>query len=233
MPTFRSFLAVMPFALLVACGDSAGDTGPAGGDAGHGGGDAGGGDGGGQPAVETDCEDGADGDQDGAIDCEDSDCADHWSCKLPDTVRYDTVINFRGNTITCELVGIEYDVDIGDCHTVGGGPLALIDDAQQSCPDCDRTYQGPLTYTQDTCASKLGQPLPTTATFGMVFLNETQRELFAPDDQWNWYSLGILEETKGVFTLSTSEDIVLDPDGCDNGDQNIGTVSLKVDFQDQ
>ncbi|RME23336.1 MAG: hypothetical protein D6798_13720 [Deltaproteobacteria bacterium] len=231
MPTCRTLPPLLGLILLGACGDRADDTGHGGapGDAGHGGQT----DGGSEPAVESDCEDGADDDGDGAIDCEDSDCADHWSCNLPDSIRYDTVIDFWGNTITCELVGIEYDVEIGDCHTVGGGPLSRIEDPQQTCADCDRTYQGPLTYTQDTCSSKLGQPLPSTATLGLVFLNETQRELFAPDDQWNWYSLGILELVDGVYTLSTSEDIIIDPEGCDNGKQNIGTIDLRVDIEDR
>ncbi len=236
-----SRLPILALLLTLACGDkddhSHDDTGVSESDGDGGAGDGGAGDGGSgdggstTPTSESDCEDGIDEDEDGATDCEDSDCADHWRCNLPDALQYSTVVDFRGNTIECEWVGIEYDVDIDDCYSAGGGTLTQID-TEQACPKCDRTYKGPLNWPQDSCSDFLETPMPADATFGFVFISETQRELWVPDDVWNWYPLAILDDNAGVYGDSSSEDIIADPDDCDNGDQNLGTLTLTLQFTD-
>lgn len=183
------------------------------------------------PTSESDCEDGVDEDSDGVTDCEDPDCASFWACDLPDAVDYHTFFEFRGNTIECEWIGIEYDVDIDDCSTEASGRLNMLE-GPQACPDCDRSYSGPITYGTDTCSELLGVAQAPDASFGLVFLAEDQRELWAPDEAGAWFPLVTLTRQDKLWTNTTSEDIWADPEDCDNGDQNLGNLTVTVDFRD-
>lgn len=236
----RTALFSLSLALLLgACGEDDGGGGPpgpaddTGGADGGATGDGGGGDGGG-PSTEQDCTDGVDEDGDGAADCLDSDCADAWQCKLPERLDFHSVFDFRGNTIECEVWGIEVDVDIDDCRTDTSAVLALVKGGPQACPQCDRTYRGNLVYAEDSCSDLLETAPPVDAAYGYIFVDEFNRELWAPDDTGAWIYLETLSSDNGRrWELGGSEAIWADPDDCDNGDQNLGTLTVTLSWLDQ
>lgn len=227
----------LPLAMLlvIACGDKADGDGPPGpqdGGSSDGGGDAGGGDGGAIP-VESDCEDGTDDDGDGLADCEDSDCAENWTCNLPDNLDFSSKVFFDGNTIECEVWGVEVDVDIEDCRADSTASLRLVETGP-TCPTCDRTYSGPLTYTTETCSALIGVAAPTRVDYGFVFLDPRTRELWSPDEAGTWTLVDTMISTDGItFALSGAEPIMDDPDDCDNGMQNLGTLSVDLSWTDR
>lgn len=237
------WLPALTALLLVACdGDlyDGGDKNPPGpqdegsdsGSASDGGTDGGSDDGTSGPTTEQDCENGADEDGDGDIDCADADCADAWNCNLPDAMQYRGLIDFRGNTIECEAFGIEFDYDVDDCQTDASGRLTRIQDAR-ACTECDRTYYGSLSYAVDSCSDMLETDPVPDALFGFVFLSETERELYSQDPtDGTWYFIETITRTKGEWRISGSDAVWADPDDCDNGDQNLGTLTITTSFKD-
>ncbi|MCK6506835.1 hypothetical protein L6R53_26265 [Myxococcota bacterium] len=236
--TARPF-ALVALSLLLACGDKDDGGGPPGPQDDTGGGDGGadggaGGDGGNQvPSNETDCEDGRDEDQDGAADCEDSDCASHWRCALPEQMDFRSDVFFDGYTIECEAWGIEVDVDIEDCVADAVSALRLVTTGRL-CESCERTYEGTLTYNQDTCSALLETVPPTRAEYGFNFLDANTRELWSPDEMGTWQMVDRLVSTDGVtWTLAGTEEIWADPEDCDNGNQNLGLLSVTLTWRDR
>ncbi|MCB9777560.1 MAG: hypothetical protein H6742_03265 [Alphaproteobacteria bacterium] len=234
----RSGLLVLAAALLAGCtGDTYGGKdknppGPQDNGADDSGGDGGSDDGGGGPTTEQDCDDGLDEDSDGSADCLDADCASAWNCNLPEGIEYRGQIDFRGNTIECEAFGIEFDVDVDDCQTDASSNLRWIQDAR-ACPECDRTYFGTLSYAVDSCSEMLETTPATEALFAFVFLSETERELYSQDPtSGTWYYLDTMTRAEGRWTLSGSDSVIADPDDCDNGDQNLGTLTITTSFRD-
>lgn len=238
----RTALCTLALALLLpACGDKDGgdDTGGAGdggaGDGGDGGGDGGGGDGGvtGPPENETDCQDGADEDEDGLADCLDSDCAAEWFCSLPDRIDFRSTVFFDGYTIECEKWGIEFDYDVEDCRADAVSNLTLVEKGRV-CAECDRTYQGTLTYNEDSCSALLETTAPTRAEYGFVFLDARTRELWSPDEVGTWTFVERLSSTDGlVWQMSGAEEMWANPDECDNGDQNLGLLTVDLSWTDR
>lgn len=233
--TVRPF-ALVALSLLLACGDKDDGDGPSGAQDDTGGvGDGGaGGDGGGQiPSNETDCEDGRDEDQDGTADCEDSDCATFWRCALPDTMDFRSDVYFDGYTIECEAWGIEVDVDIEDCVADAVSNLTLVTTGRR-CESCERTYEGELTYNQDSCSALLETPAPTRGEYGFNFLDANTRELWSPDETGTWLFVDRLVSTDGVnWVLAGTEEIWADPEDCDNGNQNLGLLSVTLSWRDR
>jgi hypothetical protein len=224
--------AIVPlFILLAACtGGDGGDTErPRPGE--HG--DGGAGDGGDEPGAESDCTDGTDDDGDGDTDCADSDCADVFECTWPDAVDHTSRFQFDGNTIECQVWGVDVDYDVPDCLTTLTAELSLLE-GPQACPDCDRTFAGDLNYTQDSCSELLGTTLPPSAAFGFVFVSASQRELWGQDEAGAWAFTSLVDSTDGrTWELVASEAVYDDPEDCDNGMQNLGTLTLTVAFVDR
>jgi hypothetical protein len=227
-------LLPLAFALaVVGCGDESEDTDrPTGGDHGDGGaGDAGSGDGG--TPTEGDCTDGVDDDDDGKADCLDPDCAEVFECTWPDALDHTSRFQFDGNTIECQVWGVDVDYDVPDCTTALTASLTELTGAQ-ACQSCDRSYSGAFTYTQDTCSELLGTTLPQSGAFGFVFVSETQRELWGQDEAGQWAFSSLVDSTDGRnWELTASEAVYDDPEDCDNGTQNLGTLTLTVAFVDQ
>ncbi|NOY26776.1 MAG: hypothetical protein GXP62_12965 [Oligoflexia bacterium] len=188
---------------------------------------------GGAVTVELDCSDGTDDDGDGQADCDDSDCSEDYWCNLPDQINFRSQFHFTGNTIQCDLFGIGIDVDVDNCDTVASTSLTQIRQGSV-CPDCDRTYQGDLTYTQDTCSALLDAPFPADALYGFVFLDEFNRDLWAQDETGTWVQFKRLTSANGhQWEIVGSEEIWGDPTDCNNGKQNLGTLDLLLTWTDQ
>ncbi len=233
-------LTFAPLLLLLACGDKDTGDGPPGpqdggstGDGGGAGDGGGGGDDGGAVPVEGDCEDGADNDADGLADCLDSDCVDSWNCNLPATIDFSSQVFFDGNTIECEVWGIDVDVDIEDCQANATTELRWVESGP-TCPTCDRTYSGVFTYSVETCSALIGVPAPTRVDYGFVFVDPRTRELWSPDTAGTWVYVDTLGSADGrTFGLTGSEPILDDPDDCDNGTQNLGTLNVDLQWVDR
>ena len=113
--------------------------------------------------------------------------------------------------------------------------LDWIEGGPQTCPDCDRTYRGALTYSTDTCSELLGESLPVDAIYGFVFLDEYNRELWAPDTTTGkWYFIERLTSDNGrQWLINGSDAIIMDPEDCDNGNQNLGTLTITLTWVDR
>lgn len=163
-------------------------------------------------AVEADCTDGIDDDGDGDIDCDDSDCDAVQACQWPDQVQ--AVI-----TIDVDVTGAAaflYD----DCFLMSESELDSTVSISDPCVDCDRTYQGPLSYTQDTCDADLFER-PTEGSAGLVFLSDTEWEIWM-NLEGDWEKVGVAtKNSEGVYVAERSEPIVYE--GVD-----LGSALLKV-----
>lgn len=180
--------------------------------------------------VESNCTDGLDDDGDGAIDCADDDCAAEFQCTWPDTMTHRTLADFAGRTIECEFFG-HYDVDVDDCRTDLNSNLSVIAEGSL-CTSCDRTYEGPFVVTEDSCGDVTGATPPTTARFGFVFNSPTERVLWAQDDSGVWQETVTLTLAGNSWEFSGTDAVVADPDGCNNGDQHLGDLTVTLSFQD-
>lgn len=231
MPRSLTLASLM---LLIACGDKAGGDGPPGPQDGGASGDGGSvEDGGSAVPIESDCEDGADNDADGLADCLDSDCVANWNCNLPRSIDFSSQVFFDGNTIECEVWGIDVDVDIEDCQANATTSLVRMK-AGPTCPTCDHSFSGDFAYTVETCSALIGVPAPTRVDYGFVFLDPLTRELWAPDTIGTWQYIDTLSSTDGrTFALRGSESILDDPDDCDNGTQNLGTLLVDLQWTDR
>ncbi len=159
------------------------------------------------PPPETACDDGLDNDLDGLADCEDADCAAEFHCTWPDAMEHQGQLAIRWEN------GAEWLYD--DCRVVFSGTLQRVDEPD-ACPDCDRTFTGPLTYAKDTCSTQLGQAPPAEATYGVLFVDESTRRIFIPDAK-GWVELGeAVDDGKGTYRLARLDDVI--EQGTDYGD---------------
>lgn len=162
------------------------------------------------PPPETDCEDGLDNDEDGLTDCDDDDCAAVWRCTWPETLSHEGSFDYEPSTLA-EIAG--YD----ECITAFTVPLSEVTTAADQCGTCDRTFSGPMTYTQDNCPMDDG-PRPTSVSYGIVFFTTTQRDIYSKDDAGAWQLVGSATATAEgePFVLSRTDEV--DVDGNDGGD---------------
>ena len=185
------------------------------------------------PKVETDCNDGLDNDEDGAMDCDDSDCAEAFSCTWPDALDHETEMLFDGRTIECEIFGTAFDYDVDDCETRFSADLTY-DETDDTCSECDRVYKGPLTWEQDSCSELLGEdgPKPETTEYGLKFVSETLRTVYVNDPNTGWTKAVDLVQEGEQWQNVTSVEIREDVDECNNGVQYLGDLTVTSLFTD-
>ena len=186
------------------------------------------------PTVESECNDGADNDDDGAIDCDDSDCADAFECNWPDAMNHDTQMDFAGRTIECKFAGISIPYDVEDCQTRFTAALTY-DPNETGCTSCDRVYKGPLNWLNDSCSELLGEtgPKPEVTEYGIEFVSETERRLYVNDATTGWTSTVTLTLNGTSWENITEVPIEEDIDDCNNGVQYLGDLTVRVGFTDQ
>ncbi|MEZ4320552.1 MAG: hypothetical protein R3F61_23930 [Myxococcota bacterium] len=147
------------------------------------------------PMEETACDDQIDDDQDGAVDCNDSDCFDEELCSWPVAVGFQTDVHFDANFLA-ELGGYS------DCDVVTTSTLQR--DRNQSCAGCDRVYCGTFAYPTDTCPQDANVQRPTDGCFGFSFDASTSWTMYGTNPQTSaWELVGTLTGT-GPLTLSGS-----------------------------
>jgi hypothetical protein len=142
---------------------------------------------------------------------------------------------FNGADIQCEVVGIPFDFDVDDCQTLYSSPLG-DPTTVPSCASCDRTFEGPNTYSTDSCADLINQPSPTSGAFGFIFTSASEWEFFARDEDTGiWGSGGFaVNDGSGTFTFSASDSITGSPEDCDwPVDQTLGEITLTLTFAAQ
>ena len=181
------------------------------------------------PSTEQDCTDGEDADQDGLTDCADPDCAAEFQCTWPEAMDHRTLVQFVGNEIECKYAGFPFDYDVPDCTTDFSGMLSEA----EGCAGCDRTYEGPFTYAKEECTELVGGgEVPTSGAYGFVFISEDRRELWT-QDEGAWVPASELTRQGDEWLLTVSEDIIDDPEDCDNGPQNLGRLTVTLSFKDK
>lgn len=175
------------------------------------------------------CDDGLDNDEDGDADCDDSDCETDNYCVWPFTLNHTSIVDFKGRTIECKWNGFDIDYDVPSCRTVLTSTMTMTTDNE--CPDCNRTYFGNFTYTQDDCED--GSPRPTEGYYGLVFA-ENKWVLFSQDESGAWAEAVDLtpDDNGGYSYVSPYEAVNLDTDECNNGSQHVGDINLTLAFED-
>ena len=186
------------------------------------------------PTVETACNDGMDNDEDGAVDCADSDCAAAFECNWPDALGHETQMDFAGRTIECKFAGISIPYDVDDCQTRFTAELTHDPD-ETGCEACDRVYKGPLTWVNDSCSELLGEngPKPDTTEYGVEFISETERVLYVNDATTGWSPTVTLVQNGSTWENVTEVPIEEDIDDCNNGVQYLGDLTVNIRFTDQ
>ncbi|MFT4977156.1 MAG: hypothetical protein ACI8S6_003061 [Myxococcota bacterium] len=223
----RRLLPVLCLLSLVACDGSDGDNSKDGRDSGDT--DSTDTD---EPASEADCSDGADNDDDGSIDCADSDCAAEFVCSWPDTMSHRTDIFFDGYTVECETWLGTFEEEVDDCRTNITAPLSVATDGD-ICPKCDRTYVGPFTYENDNCDDLTGDgERPTEGRFGFVFISETERELWSQDDLGAWAPAVTMALADGIWSYADGGEIEVANGDCDNSPLTVGMLTVTLSFVD-
>ena len=128
---------------------------------------------------------------------------------------------------------VDVDVDVDDCHADAVGTLKLMDSGNL-CPGCDRSYYGGLSYTTDNCSDLMGTPLPVDAIYGYVFVDANTRELWSADETGAWVMVDTITSKDGHrWAMSGADEVWADPPDCDNGNQNIGRLSLSLSLDDR
>jgi hypothetical protein len=187
-----------------------------------------------QPDPESDCFDGVDNDEDGKIDCEDSDCvAAEPECSWPDGIDHRSVFDFTGRTVTCETWIGDFDEDVPNCQTAFNSGLTHVTDGPL-CGDCDRTYYGSFDYTTNTCGEIFGgDPLPTEGRFGFVFVDDNVWELWGMDESTGAWSkaVDLKKGGDGRYTFVAPKDAVeYDSGECDNDPLYVGDLVVEISF---
>ena len=102
------------------------------------------------------------------------------------------------------------------------------------CAACDATFEGSLNYSTDSCADLIDQSSPTSTGFGFVFTSTNSWQFFARNaETGQWESGGVAtNDGSGTYSFSASDVISGDPDDCDNGDQDLGNLTLTLTFSD-
>jgi len=160
------------------------------------------------PPPESECQDGLDNDSDGLTDCEDPDCAAVVECTWPTALQHSGSFDYEASLLA-ELGG--YD----DCVTQFTAPLVQELVEAMECPTCDRTFTGPMSYPSDNCPAG-DEPRPTSVSYGLVFFNALQWEVFVQDAQQVWSSVGFAGQAGEDYTLTRTDEV--DVDGTDAGD---------------
>lgn len=185
------------------------------------------------PDPETDCEDGKDNDTDGAADCEDEDCSDAFSCSYPESISHTTRISFEGYEVACETWLGTFEEQVDDCRTEFTIPLVVATEGKL-CSQCDLTFTGAITYTEDNCDELTGDSTrPTEGWFGFVFIDESTRELWSQDESGAWAKAVTMKNTGGKWEFSESGEVAEDIDGCDNNPLTLGNLTVTMTFVDQ
>jgi hypothetical protein len=152
-----------------------------------------------QADPETDCFDGQDNDEDGLIDCADSDCAAEFECTWPGQMQHQARFQFFSESVLLD-----------DCETRFES-LMVKTTQGELCPMCDRTYEGQYQYSINSCADLLeagGVDLPDEGRYGLVFISEYEREIFTRNTEGQWESVGVASRDDGVghYILSRNDD---------------------------
>ena len=186
------------------------------------------------PDTETSCDDGLDEDEDGLMDCEDPDCADVAPCNWPEALDHVGTVFFDGWEIEC-VFGVPFDYQVDDCATDYTSPLGTTLTVDR-CEACDRTFEGPFTYSVDTCTELLpdASDPPDSGAFGMVFTSATEWEVFSINGETGlWESVGIAtDDGSGTFVYQTEAVISGDPEECNNGEQDLGNLVVTLSFSE-
>ena len=182
-----------------------------------------------EPQPETICDDGLDNDEDGLADCLDSDCESTNYCQWPFTLSHTSIVNFAGREIECKYAGFPVDYDVPSCRTVLTSTMTVSPDKE--CPQCNRTFYGQFTYTEDSCEG--GGVRPTDGYYGLIFA-ENKWVLFTENDAGEWVeAVDLSADDQGGFSFtSASEPVWLDSEECDNGNQHVGDITLTLAFKD-
>jgi hypothetical protein len=178
------------------------------------------------------CDNGEDDDEDGATDCDDSDCDNVAPCNWPSNLDHMTQLDFQGNTIECKLAGFPIPYDVEDCLTEWTASLTHIE--MHACDSCDRVYNGPITLLRDECSELIGntEPIPSSMDVGMVFISETQREVWGINEAGVWEKSADLTYNAPSWVASGTAEIREDISECNNGVQHLGDLTVSVTFTD-
>lgn len=186
-----------------------------------------------EPVPESDCEDGVDNDEDGLSDCEDADCSEAFVCSYPESISHTTSISFDGYEVECETWLGTFDEQVDDCVTEFTIPLTVATTGKL-CSECDLTFTGAITYTEDNCDELTGDSTrPTEGWFGFVFIDESTRELWSQDESGAWAKAVTMKNSGGVWEFSEDGEISEDVDGCDNSPLTLGNLTVTMTFVDQ
>ena len=160
------------------------------------------------PPPPEDCFDGIDNDLDTLVDCDDPECADVPQCVWPRELIHSGSFDYKASLLA-ELGGYS------DCLTEFTAALVEETDVATQCPTCDRTFSGPMSYPFDDCPAG-DEPRPSSVSYGLVFFNELQWEVFVQDAELVWTSVGFAAQAGDSYTLVRSDEV--DYDGTDAGD---------------
>ena len=142
-------------------------------------------------------------------------------------------MTFTGRTIECKIAGVGFPYNVDDCTTQFTAALTYAPE-DTGCLECDRVYKGPLTWLNDSCSELLGEngPKPETTEYGLVFQSETQRTLYVNDPSTGWTEAVLLALEGDQWVNITEVPIREDIDECNNGEQYLGDLNVRVSFQD-
>jgi hypothetical protein len=151
----------------------------------------------------------------------------------PDEMDHRTEITFKGNEIQCKLGPIPVPYQVPDCVTTLTSRITTLESGDL-CEACDRTYHGPFDYLEDTCSRFAGTGEPAKeGSFGFKFPSETLREMWGKNEQMMWEkSLDLSKDAAGTWSGSVADELVMDPEDCNNGEQNLGSFEITVFFSD-
>lgn len=182
------------------------------------------------PPNETDCDDTLDEDQDSLTDCEDPDCAEVAPCNWPESIVHAGTFAFEGYDIDCYVGGWPIPYEVPDCLTTYDSTMGQ-DLTVTPCAECDRTFEGPFTYSSDTCADLIGSESPTSGAIGLVFVSDTQWEFWGLDSATGTWSVGgtATDDGSGTYVYTTSGVINETPDECEEP-QDLGNLVVSLTF---
>ncbi len=164
------------------------------------------------------------------IDCDDPACADEGECVFSSAMSQDTSFVLIGREIECSTVFGPFPYDVPNCATRFSVNMTERTTGDL-CTACDITYEGTLTYSEDTCSELIGTSAPTSSQWGFVHVSSTERELWT-NDTGSWVLSETLTGANGVFTFDTTEAVNQDPPDCDNGVQYVGDITVSIAFED-
>ncbi|MCO4769644.1 MAG: hypothetical protein KDA24_06395 [Deltaproteobacteria bacterium] len=161
------------------------------------------------PPPETECSDGIDNDMDGDTDCDDSDCAAVEYCTWPFSLSHSGSFDYDAS-IAAQIGG--YD----DCRTDFTASLEFETDTAEQCPTCNRTFTGAMSYPFDDCPAG-DEPRPTSVTYGFVFFNALQWQVYVEDADGIWTLVGdAFDDGTGTFVHNRTDEVIVEE--VDGGD---------------